>query len=309
MDPIGDAVDLLQVVGDDTASGGVSAAGFSRRRSRRGLPAGEVSRQSHIILGTIYQDCSPVIWEVAVDAIAGPVQGRRDPPRVRHIIASCLVLCSGIFLTLAWTLPHVWVMLGGLSVAGIAVMLIPPFPKWPRVVVTVVVIGAVLYGSQLSSARWPDESSWETSINGATQLILALDRYAADHDRSYPVSIHSVLSDGYLGRLPDNFYCGGNYRDIAAELTDEERQALLTMQPIGDNDLPDELRQNSDLAGNFVYLPRIVTDGGGGYTATGYSLLVFGRKRWEPGEWDKAYTMPTVAFYYNSETGVQQTWK
>jgi hypothetical protein len=234
----------------------------------------------------------------------------RDPRRARHVYGAVLVLIAGLFLTVSWGLAHLWVLLAGLVLAALAFLAVGEIKL--RVKLLVLAAGGILLAflavaNIVFEVR--DGSGNEETAQSIHAIQLALERYAVDHGGLYPVTLEPVQQEGYLPAFPRNPYSKRQLKDLRAQLTGEQVSMLSQMQPLGADRLPVELREQLEWAGNFVYLPRIELDGNGAYTARGYSLLAFGLKHWDPGWWTAPSDMPIVVYYYNSETGVELTWK
>lgn len=235
--------------------------------------------------------------------------GGRDTRRARHVYGALLVLLAGLFLLLSWNLPHLWVMLAGLLLAALAFLAVREI-KWPIKLLILAVgaaVAALLILPDLTVTKCGLPS--EVIIQNARAIQLALERYATDNGRFYPVTYDPVQQEGYLPKLPRNPYVYGPSAETRARYAKDQLDIFGCMQPLGASRLQDELREQLEWPGNFCYLPRIEADGHGGYTARGYSLLAFGRKYWDPGWWENARDYPVVVYYYNSESWVDLAWK
>jgi hypothetical protein len=245
-----------------------------------------------------------------VDASSESRDSERSPRRARHVFGAVLILIAGLFLTVSWGLPHLWVLLAGLLLAALAFMAMGEIKR--RVKLLVLAAGGVLL-ALLAVANIilevKDGSGSEETQQSIQAIQLALERYAVDSGGFYPLTMDPVQDEGYLPTLPTNRYARRQIKELSGQLTGEQLDALTHMQPLGANRLPEELREQLEWPGNFVYLPRIEADDAGGHTARGYSLLAFGLKHWDPGWWDAAQNYPIVVYYYNSETGVEQRWE
>ena len=230
----------------------------------------------------------------------------------RRVMAGLLILANGIFLLCQRDMPHSWVVNAGLVITGAAFLLLPVESKmiW-RLISALAVVVLTVANLPRYLDYWPDKHAWESSVHGAEQLVLALDRYNQDH-QAYPLQVQELITGPYAD-FPENNYnprirCG-SYDELNEEQKRELRRELSNMLPVEDSSLTTTQPLRLDAMGNFAYLPRYVEDESGELTATGFTLLVFGRRPESPVWWKDEGESAIVAYYHNSETGVTRTWK
>jgi len=219
------------------------------------------------------------------------------------------VLAAGLFLLFSWGIPNQWVFLTGLAIAALATMAIGQIRLQVRYVILAVSGAVIVALAAFFAIPIKDGSIAHWQIGDVLSIKNALQHYAENHEGTFPISIMALVDEGLLKRFPNNRYSKLQTSESMPQFANNQLDLLNQMQPLGASQLPVELREQLEWPGNFVYLPRIEDDGKGAYTARGYSLLAFGLKHWDPGWWDAAQNYPIVVYYYNSETGVQQTWK
>lgn len=219
-----------------------------------------------------------------------------------------LALAAGIFTIISWGFPRVWFVCFGVAIAGISITILVP-KKARRIVLillTIVLLSIVALPHIIKIKSTPFSVDIILNTHG---IQLALERYATDNAGLYPLTITPLRDEGYMPRLPDNPYARRSFRNYVQALTREQQMEVETMQPIGQDYLPVELKSyRSDLTGDFCYLPRIETTPDGSSYVRSYSLLAIGIHRTPSDRYTPAKSIPIVLCYYSSATGEFQDW-